>query len=145
MSRIAMISAAAAMALAAGAADAQQAPSSSPEPQRPGAMAGSTAPNMPGPRHGSWAMRMMHGDDDDASWGRGRHGAWGGGHERMGPHMMIMMMAMIDTDGSGTLSLDEIQAVHARLFKYADTDGNGELTIEEIGAFMRGGPGMAEQ
>jgi EF hand len=56
----------------------------------------------------------------------------------MGPHMMLMMMALVDTDASGTLSLEKVQAVDARMFQYADTDDDGELTIEELRAFMHG-------
>jgi EF hand len=52
--------------------------------------------------------------------------------------MMLMMMALVDTDTSGTLSLEEVQAVHARMFQYADTDDDGELTIDELRAFMHG-------
>jgi len=58
-------------------------------------------------------------------------------HHMSGP-MMRMMMAMIDTDANGTLSLEEVLAVHRRLFAYADTDGDGELTPEEIRLFMTG-------
>ena len=59
--------------------------------------------------------------------------------DMMGPNMMVMMMAMMDTNGDSALSLDEIQAVHARMFKYADTNGDGKLTLDEMKAFMHGG------
>lgn len=61
------------------------------------------------------------------------------GRGMMGPNMMVMMMAMMDTNGDNALSLDEIQAVHARMFKYADTNGDGKLTLDEMKAFMHGG------
>ena len=61
------------------------------------------------------------------------------GQNMMGPNMMVMMMAMMDTNGDSALSLDEIQAVHARMFKYADTNGDGKLTLDEMKAFMHGG------
>jgi Ca2+-binding EF-hand superfamily protein len=57
----------------------------------------------------------------------------------MGPRMGVMMMAMMDADGDGALSLDEVQAVHARMFKYADTDSDGKLTLDEMKSFMHGG------
>ena len=57
----------------------------------------------------------------------------------MGPRMGIMMMAMMDTNGDGALSLEEVQAVHARMFKYADSDGDGKLTLDEMTSFMHGG------
>lgn len=77
----------------------------------------------------------------------GQPGMMGDGPGRGGmrPHMMLMMMALIDTNASGTLSLEEVQAVHARMFQYADTDDDGELTIEELRAFMHGGAVPAAQ
>ena len=63
----------------------------------------------------------------------------GKGRGMMRPHMMVMMIAMVDGDGSGALSLEEVQAVHARMFKYADADADGELTLDEMRAFMHGG------
>lgn len=69
----------------------------------------------------------------------GGHGMMGGhGHGGMHSHMMLVMMALVDSDASGTLSLEEVQAVHGRLFQYADTDDDGELTIEELRAFIQG-------
>jgi hypothetical protein len=63
------------------------------------------------------------------------------GPAMMGPGMMggmRMMMILMDTDGDGALSLEEVQAVHARLFEAVDDDGNGRVTPEEIEAFMHG-------
>ncbi|MCC9624009.1 EF-hand domain-containing protein [Thalassospira sp. MA62] len=51
---------------------------------------------------------------------------WGG---MMGSDMMIIMM---DTNGDGKLSLDEFQAVHARMLKYLDADGDGQLSADEV-------------
>ena len=72
---------------------------------------------------------MMH--------GRGMMGGDSG--PGMGRNMMLMMMALIDTDGSETLSLEEVQAAHARIFQYADTDDDGELTMQELRGFMHSG------
>jgi hypothetical protein len=44
----------------------------------------------------------------------------------------------VDSDGDGTVSLQEFQAAHERIFKAMDTDKDGTLTLEEIQAFMRG-------
>ena len=69
-------------------------------------------------------------------------GFMGGG--MMGPGMMgsgmmmTMMMAMMDTDGDGALSLEEVQAVHARMFKYVDADGDGKLSPDELRGFFHG-------
>jgi hypothetical protein len=38
----------------------------------------------------------------------------------------------MDSDGDGTISLQEFQAAHEKIFK------DGTLTLEEIQAFMRG-------
>jgi hypothetical protein len=70
-------------------------------------------------------------------------GMMGGG--MMGPGMMgpppIMlhiMFALIDTDSDGTISLQEFQAAHERIFKAMDTNKDGKLTLEEMEAFMHG-------
>lgn len=56
----------------------------------------------------------------------------------MGPGMMGMMMVMIDTDGDGALSLQEVQAVHARMFNYIDANKDGKVTPEELQSFFDG-------
>jgi hypothetical protein len=128
MPRNAICAAIAALVLVAGGAFAQsqQATETAPEPTTGTAGQTGTMPMMR-PGSGRGMMQGWRGMDD----GPGRRG--------MGPHMMLMMMALVDTDASGTLSLEEVQAVHARMFQYADTDDNGELTIEEVRAFMHGG------
>lgn len=59
--------------------------------------------------------------------------------------MLKMMVAVADTNNDGTLSLEEVQAVHARMFNMADGDGDGQLTLEEIQGFMQGGVMAAPQ
>ena len=88
-------------------------------------------------RQGGTMPMVQHGAGRGMMQG---HPMMGGGPGRggMGPHMMLMMMALVDTDASETLSLEEVQAVHARMFQYADTDDNGELTVEELRAIMHG-------
>jgi Ca2+-binding EF-hand superfamily protein len=56
------------------------------------------------------------------------------GH-RQGMHLMMVLM---DTDGDGALSLEEVQAAHAKIFKAVDADKNGKVTLEEIQAFFGG-------
>ncbi|OKO77245.1 EF-hand domain-containing protein [Bradyrhizobium sp. AS23.2] len=64
-------------------------------------------------------------------------GMMGGG--AMGPpFMMRMMFALMDADGDGTISLQEFQAAHERIFKAMDTNKDGKLTLEEMQAFIHG-------
>jgi hypothetical protein len=62
------------------------------------------------------------------------------GTTTMGPPsvMLRMMFALIDTDSDGTVSLQEFQAAHERIFKAMDTNKDGKLTLEEMQAFMHG-------
>ena len=64
-------------------------------------------------------------------------GMTGGG--MMGsPFMMRMIFALMDADGDGTISLQEFQAAHERIFKAMDTNKDGKLTPEEMHGFMHG-------
>jgi len=68
------------------------------------------------------------------------------GNGRMMGHgaAMRFIFALMDSDGDGTVSLQEFQAAHEKIFKAMDTDKDGTLTLEEIQAFMRG-PGKSAQ
>jgi hypothetical protein len=144
MPRNTFCAAIAAFALVAGGAFAQseQGTATAPEPTA-GAAGQGTMPIMrqgagPGMMQGRYMM------DEGMMQGRHMMGE-GPGRGGMGPHMMLMMMALVDTDASETLSLEEVQAVHARMFQYADTNDDGELTIEELRGFMHGGAMPAAQ
>lgn len=54
------------------------------------------------------------------------------------PVMMRMMFALMDADGDGTISLQEFQTAHERIFKAMDTNKDGKLTPEEMQAFIHG-------
>ena len=91
------------------------------------------------------------GQEDAGTMGPGRvmghgmmgHGMMGGGMMGPPPFMMRMMFALMDADGDGTISLQEFQAAHERIFKAMDTNKDGKLTLEEMQAFIHGsaGPG----
>ena len=67
----------------------------------------------------------------------GRGGMMGPGSMHSGM-MMRLLFAMMDSDGDGTVSLQEFQAAHERIFKAMDINKDGVLTLEEIQAFMQG-------
>jgi hypothetical protein len=81
--------------------------------------------------HGS----MMGGGMMEHMMGRGM---MGGGAMGPPPVMLRFMFALIDTDSDGTISLQEFQAAHERIFKAMDTNKDGKLTLEEMQAFIHG-------
>jgi EF hand/EF-hand domain len=94
--------------------------------------------------HGMMGRGMM----GEGMMGRGMgHGMMGRemmGHGMMGsggmmsPLAMRMIFALMDSDGDGTVSLQEFQTAHERIFKAMDANKDGVLTLEEIQDFMRG-------
>lgn len=56
-----------------------------------------------------------------------------------------IMFILIDADGDGALSLEEVQTAHARIFKAVDANQDGEVMPEEIQIFFRRGPQAAQQ
>lgn len=77
-------------------------------------------------------MRRHHGG---YGMGPGRGMGGGMGHGAM----MQVVFAMMDADGNGSLSLQEVQDAHARIFAHMDANDDGEVTKAEIRAFFRGG------
>jgi hypothetical protein len=65
---------------------------------------------------------------------RHHRGAMGGGM------MMRMMFSLMDADGDGSISLQEFQAAHERIFKGIDQNKDGRITMEEMQSFMGAGP-----
>jgi len=51
---------------------------------------------------------------------------------------MRLIFALMDSDGDGTVSLQEFQAAHERIFKAMDADKDGVLSLEEMQSFMTG-------
>ena len=118
------------------------APDAAPASQSSGVQSGGTpqsgqgsgsAPQMRSMMHGMMGGGMM----DKGMMGGGmmnRHprGAMGGGM------MMRMMFSLMDADGDGSISLQEFQAAHERIFKGIDQNKDGRLTMEEMQSFMEG-------
>ena len=97
------------------------------------------APTNPMMGQGMMGQGMMgYGMGGPGMMGYGMGHGMGGPGMMMRPGMMRMMMVMMDTDGDGALSLEEVQSVHARIFKAMDADKNGKVTLEEIQRFMSG-------
>ena len=72
------------------------------------------------------AMMNGHG------WGPGMMGYGMMGAGMMDPDMMLIMM---DTNGDGTLSLEEFQAMPTRMFNYLDKNKDGQVDQSELDAF----------
>ena len=118
------------LACSAIAASAQQSPGI-PMTQQPGQQ--QTQQQPPGQEDSGM---MGHG----GMMGRGMMGQ-GGMMSRgmMGPPVMMrIIFSLMDSDGDGTISLQEFQAAHERIFKGMDANKDGRITPEEMQAFMQG-------
>jgi Ca2+-binding EF-hand superfamily protein len=52
--------------------------------------------------------------------------------------MARVLFSLMDSDGDGSLSLNEFNAAHERIFKAMDANKDGVVTLEEMQQFMRG-------
>jgi hypothetical protein len=55
------------------------------------------------------------------------------------------IVAVVDVNADGALSLEEVEAASNRIFEAADADADSRPTTDEIGAFMDGGMAPASQ
>jgi hypothetical protein len=101
--------------------------------------------------------RMLDRDiRDEEDLGQGMMGegrGMGMGHGMMGHRCMVhrgmmgqrgmvplmrIIFALMDSDGDGTISLEEFQAAHEKIFKAMDVDKDGTVSFEEMMNFMHG-------
>ncbi|MCK3779272.1 EF-hand domain-containing protein [Ensifer sesbaniae] len=73
-----------------------------------------------------------------AMMGGRQYGMRGGMQQgMMHGHMMKIMFAIADVDGDGALSVEEVTAIHKRIFAQIDANKDGKVTPEEMQGFMR--------
>jgi len=97
-------------------------------------------------REGTVHGGIMHRGMMEGMTGGGMMGRQMIGGGMMGsPIMLRMIFALMDGDGDGTVSLQEFQAAHERIFKAMDSNKDGVLTFEEMLNFMHGTRGPALQ
>jgi EF hand len=56
---------------------------------------------------------------------------------RMHRHMLRIIFAILDTNGDGAVSFEELTAAERRIFDLIDTNKDGKITPEELEAFMQ--------
>src|SRR5215203_6188830 len=90
-------------------------------------------PGQPGMGQGMMGQGMM---------GQGMMGGMPMGRMRgqmagMHGHGMRIMFAIVDANGDGALSFDEVMIIHKRIFDQVDANKDSKVTPEEMQAFMR--------
>jgi Ca2+-binding EF-hand superfamily protein len=108
----------------------QETPSAEAQQKEPGEKLGEVMKNL-GQGMMNLGQSMMIGQ---SMMGRGHPGG-----------MYRVMFILMDADGDGTLSLEEFQTAHAKIFKAIDTDKDGKVTFAEMQAFFHGGSPASDQ
>ena len=100
------------------------------------------------PQQGTQAGHAQHGaqqvqPEGGMMGGRMMGGGMMGRQDRgAGAAIMVrMMFSLMDADGDGSISLQEFQAAHERIFRGMDQNKDGRLTMEEMQSFMGAGLG----
>lgn len=70
-------------------------------------------------------QRMEYGKKNDSD-----------GHMKEAKAMMKIMFAIVDANGDGAVSFNEVIELHKRVFDAVDANNNGRVTPEEIEAFF---------
>ncbi len=91
--------------------------------------------------------RGMMGRDEGPGW---HHGGWrrregGGGGMMRGGIAARIIFSLMDSDGDGTVSLEEFRAAHDKIFKAMDANKDGVVTMQEMMDFMNGTARPASQ
>src|SRR4029450_6443721 len=53
-------------------------------------------------------------------------------------HRMKIMFAIADANGDGSLSFEEVTAIHKRIFDRIDANKDGKVTVDELQRFLKG-------
>jgi Ca2+-binding EF-hand superfamily protein len=81
---------------------------------------------------------MGHGMMGQGMMAHGMMGRGMIGRGMMGQRVMRVIFALMDSDGDGTISLQEWQAAQEKIFKAMDPDKDGTVSLEEMQNFMHG-------
>lgn len=75
---------------------------------------------------------------DRGDWGRGHRMAGHRGPQMMRAAGMRLIFGLLDTDGDGSLSENEVDGAVGRIFSAIDENGDGKIDLEEIQSFLHG-------
>ena len=84
-----------------------------------------------------WEGGRFNRDGEGGGMGRGMMGRGAATGQVPSGMMMRMLFSLMDSDGDGTISLQEFQAAHERIFRAMDANKDGNLTLDEIQAFLQ--------